>query len=76
MCFFCGLILRDNMKIKDLQMHKYTDEKIKVCDEDKVRKINIYYNNVKIEFYFYLDEFGFAFNLLQKYISIYFKIPK
>lgn len=74
--FFCGLILRDNMKIKDLQMHKYTDEKIKVCEEDKVRKINIYYNNVKIEFYFYLDEFGFAFNLLQKYISIYFKIPK
>ena len=74
--FFCGQIIKDNMRVKDLQTNKYTDEKINVADINEVKIIKLYYNYVKIDFYFYKDVHFWAFNKLQNYISIYFKIPK
>ena len=73
--FFCGQILKDNMRVKDLQTHKYTDEIINVEDINEVKTIKLYYNNTKIDFYFFREIYGGSYHKLQNYISIYFKIP-
>ena len=74
--FFCGQILNNKLKIKDLKINKYPEEIINFLDKNDLKIIHLFFNNMKTEFYFQKNDYNKSFYLLQKYIFIYYKIPK
>ena len=79
MLIFCGQFIKDNIILNDLQINKNKDEYLYylIFDGKETKIFNIILNNIKTKIYIcdYWNR-GELYERLQKYISIYYKIPK